>query len=115
MAAQAETGAATAPQGGSLPRRLSSFEAWLLALSCLSPVLSIYGVGADVLTHAGTGAALLFLLGLGGALVWGFVYAELGSAFPYAGGDYVGVGRILGGWAGIATLALWASTFGPSN
>jgi amino acid transporter len=34
------------------------------------------------------------------------VYAELGSAFPYAGGDYVGVGTILGGWAGAVTLAI---------
>jgi amino acid transporter len=102
------------PPGPRLHRRLSSFEAWLLTVSCLSPVLSIYGVGADVLIHAGTGAAFLFLLGLGAALVWGFVYAELGSAYPYAGGDYVGVGRTLGGWAGIATLALWAVTLSPS-
>jgi amino acid transporter len=101
--------------GGGLHRRLSSFGCWLLALSCLSPVLSVYGVGADVLSHAGTGAAILFLLGLGAALVWGFVYAELGSAYPHAGGDYVGVGRILGGWAGAATLALWLATCGPST
>jgi amino acid transporter len=67
-----------------------------------------------VLVHAGTGTALLFLVGLGAALLWGFVYAELGSAFPYAGGDYVGVGRTLGGWAGAATLALWVATTGPA-
>jgi amino acid transporter len=28
--------------------------------------------------------------------VWAAVYAELGSAYPYAGGDYVGIGSILG-------------------
>jgi amino acid transporter len=97
-----------------LHRQLSPFGVWLLALSCLSPVLSVYGVGGDVLVHAGTGTVLLFLLGLGAALLWGFVYAELGSAFPYAGGDYVGVGRTLGGWAGAATLALWLATTGPA-
>ncbi len=75
-----------------LHRQLSPFGVWLLALSCLSPVFSVYGVGGDVLVHAGTGTVLLFLVGLGAALLWGFVYAELGSAFPYAGGDYVGVG-----------------------
>ncbi len=64
--------------------------------------------------HAGTGTVLLFLLGLSAALIWGFVYAELGSAFPYAGGDYVGVGRTLGAWAGAATLALWLVTTGPA-
>jgi amino acid transporter len=41
------------------------------------------------------------------------VYAELGSAYPYAGGDYVGVGSILGPWAGIASLTVWAVTQGP--
>ena len=40
--------------------------------------------------------------------------AELGPAYPYAGADYVGVGSILGGWAGVVTLAMWAATVGPS-
>lgn len=99
---------------GRLARRLSSFGVLLLALSCLSPVFSIYGVGSDVLQHAGTGAAGLFLLGIAAAVVWAVVYAELGSAYPYAGGDYVGVGSILGAWAGAVTLAIWAGTSGPS-
>lgn len=99
---------------GGLHRRLSSFGVLLLTMSCLSPVFSIYGSGADVLSHAGTGAAPLFLLALGAAAIWAMVYAELGSAYPYAGGDYVGVGRILGPWAGAVTLALWAVTAGPS-
>jgi amino acid transporter len=99
---------------GRLHRRLSSFGVLLLTLSCLSPVFSIFGVGADVLQHAGSGAAILFLLGIGAAVIWAVVYAELGSAYPYAGGDYVGVGSILGPWAGVLTLAIWAATSGPS-
>jgi amino acid transporter len=70
-------------------------------------------VGSDVLLHAGTGAAGLFICGIGVALVWAVVYAELGSAYPYAGGDYVGVGSILGPWAGVASLTVWAVTQGP--
>jgi len=70
---------------GQLHRKLSSFGVLLLTLSCLSPVFSIYGVGADVLQHAGTGAALLFLIGIAAAVIWAVVYAELGSAYPYAG------------------------------
>jgi amino acid transporter len=97
-----------------LHRKLSSFGVLLLTLSCLSPVFSIYGVGSDVLLHAGTGAAGMFLCGIGVALVWAVVYAELGSAYPYAGGDYVGVGSILGPWAGVASLTVWAATQGPS-
>ena len=94
-------------------RKLSSFGVLLLTLSCLSPVFSIYGVGSDVLLHAGTGAAAMFIGGIGVAVIWAVVYAELGSAYPYAGGDYVGVGSILGPWAGIASLTVWAVTQGP--
>lgn len=98
---------------GQLHRELSSFGVLLLTLSCLSPVFSIYGVGADVLHQAGTGAASLFVFGIGVAIVWAVVYAELGSAYPYAGGDYVGVGSILGAWAGFASLTIWTATTGP--
>ncbi len=98
-----------------LHRTLSSFGVLLLTLSCLSPVYSIYGIGSDVFQHAGTGAAALFICGIGAALVWAVVYAELASAYPYAGGDYVGVGAILGPWAGFASLTVWAVTAGPAN
>src|SRR6202042_3354110 len=56
----------------------------------------------------------MFICGIAVALVWAVVYAELGSAYPYAGGDYVGVGSILGPWAGFAGLTVWAVTQGPS-
>jgi amino acid transporter len=105
----------SAPQAGRLHRRLSSFGVLLLTMSCLSPVYSIYGVGSDVLQHAGTGAAGLFLVGIGVAVIWAVVYAELGSAFPYAGGDYVGVGAVLGSAAGFVSLALWAVTVMPTT
>ena len=97
-----------------LRRHLSWFGVLLLAISCLSPVLSAYGIGSDVLQHAGSGAAALFLLSIGVALVFGLVYAELGSAYPSAGGEYVGVGTILGGWAGVSSMAIWAATSGPN-
>ncbi len=105
---------ATAPETH-LQRRLSTFDTLLLTLSCLSPVFSVYGPGADVLRQSGTGAAALFVLGIAVAAVWGMVYAELGSAYPYAGGDYVGVGSILGPAAGFACLALWAAIILPTN
>lgn len=116
MAAVAAAAADTADAGsGRLHRRLSGFGVLLLTLSCLSPVLSIYGVGPDVLKNAGTGAAGLFLVGVAAAVVWALVYAELGSAYPYSGGDYVGVGAILGPWAGFASLTVWAVTTGPAT
>jgi amino acid transporter len=96
-----------------LRRELSAFAVLMLTLSCLSPIQSIYGVGSDVLQHAGTGAALLFLLALFPALAWALVYAEIASAYPYAGGDYVAVGTILGPWAGFSTLTVWMVTAFP--
>lgn len=99
--------------GNQLHRKLAPLGVLLLTLSCLSPVFSIYGVGSDVLLHAGTGAAGMFICGIGAAVVWAVVYAELGSAYPYAGGDYVGVGSIVGPWAGFASLTVWAATQGP--
>ncbi len=98
-----------------LQRRLTPFDALLLTLSCLSPVFSVYGPGADVLRQSGTGAAALFALGIAVAAVWAMVYAELGSAYPYAGGDYVAVGSILGPAAGFACLVLWAAIVLPTN
>jgi amino acid transporter len=112
-ASAAEATPPAAPQGR-LRRELSSFGVLMLTLSCVSPVFSIFGVGGDVLQHAGSGAAVLFLFGIAAAVVWAVVYAELGSAFPYAGGDYVGVGSILGPWAGFVSLAVWAVTSGPA-
>ena len=55
------------PAGGRLRRNLGSFEVLLLTLSCLSPVVSIFGMGGDVLHQVGTGAAGLFGLGIGAA------------------------------------------------
>ena len=104
-----------APTETVLNRRLTPFAALLLTLSCLSPVFSVYGPGAAVLRESGTGAVALFTLGIAVAAVWGMIYAELGSAYPYAGGDYVGVGSILGPAAGFACLALWALTVLPLN
>jgi len=106
---------ASANKENRLHRVLSPFGVLLLTLSCLSPVYSIYGIGSDILLRVGTGAAAVFIIGIGVAVVWAVVYAELASAYPYAGGDYVGVSAILGPWAGFASLTVWAVTAGPSN
>jgi len=102
------------PAGAHLRRNLNAFEVLLLTLSCLSPVVSIFGIGGDVLHQVGTGAAGLFALGIAAGVIWSVMYAELGSAYPYAGADYVGVGSVLGGWAGVVTLAIWAATAPPA-
>ena len=98
---------------GRLRRELSWFGVLMLTLSSLSPVFSIYGSGAQALQMAGTGTPWVFLFGLLAAVVFGAVYAELGSAYPFAGGDYIGVGKVLGEWAGAVLMAMWLVTQGP--
>jgi len=110
-----DTAGAAVQTEGQLHRKLKAFGVLLLTMSCLSPVYSICGIGSDVLQHAGTGAAGLFLIGIGVAVIWAVVYAELGSAFPYAGGEYVGVGTVLGPAAGFVSLALWTVTVIPAT
>ncbi|BBD98801.1 APC family permease [Sphingobium amiense] len=101
------------PVAGKLHKQLTTWGCLFLAMSGLSPALSVFGIGSDVLLQTGSAAAPLFLLSIGVAVIWGTVYAELGSAYPYAGGDYVGVGTILGAWAAAVTLAIWATTLAP--
>ena len=72
----------------------------LLTLSALSPVASVYISGNDILHIAGTGAALAFIVGGLIAAALAVLYAELGAAFPGAGGVYPTIAGALGpGWA----------------
>ena len=79
-----------------LARVLSPFEIFLLTMSALSPVLSVFIGGNAVLHIAGTGAALAFLLGGAFNALFGMLYAEIAAAFPGAGGVYPSLTRLLG-------------------
>jgi amino acid transporter len=60
----------------------------------------------EMLQVAGSGALIAMLLAAVVCVATAFVYAELSSAFPVAGGEYVMVGRTLGPLAGFVTLAI---------
>lgn len=79
-----------------LARVLSPFEMFLLTMSALSPVLSVFIGGNAVLHMAGTGSALAFLLGGAFNVLFGMLYAEIAAAFPGAGGVYPSLTRLLG-------------------
>ena len=78
----------------------------LLTLSVLSPAASVFVTGSDLLRQVGGWTALAFLLGGALTLVFTAAQAELGSAFPTAGGDYATVGRTLGPRAGFVFFGL---------
>jgi amino acid transporter len=82
------------------------FGALMLALSAATPASSVFVVVPDVVSEAGSGALLSMALGAVIAACVAELYAELGSAFPLAGGEYAMTGRTLGPLAGFVVLGL---------
>jgi len=79
-----------------LDRVLGPVGVMLLAFSALSPVFSVYIGGNEVLRMAGTGAAIAFVAGGVAAAILALLYAEIGAAFPGAGGIYPSLSALLG-------------------
>jgi amino acid transporter len=96
-----------------LHRGLGPGGVLLLTLSALSPVASVYITGAGILHLAGTGAALAFIAGGVISALVALLYAELGAAFPGAGGIYASLARILGPAGGFPCIALQMVTGAP--
>lgn len=87
----------TSPQRqGSFVRVLSPGEVFLLTISALSPVLSVFIGGNAILHLAGTGAALGFIGGGVLAATMALLFAELSASYPGAGGVYPALNAILG-------------------
>jgi len=77
-----------------------------LTLSAATPASSVFVIVPDVISQAGTGALISMAVAAVIAVLVAQVYAELGSAFPFAGGEYAIVGRIMGPLAGFVVLGL---------
>jgi amino acid transporter len=81
---------------GSFARVLSPGEVFLLTISALSPVFSVF-IGGNVILHlAGTGAAIGFIAGGLIAATLALLFAELSANYPGAGGVYPALNAILG-------------------
>lgn len=103
---------ATAPSPPrALKRSMRLVGVTLLTLSSITPATSVFvivgGVGG-VFQQAGTGALLSMAAMAVVSLLVAYVYAELSSAFPIAGGEYSIVGKTIGPAAGFATLTMTA-------
>lgn len=79
-----------------LSRVLGPVGVLLLSFSALSPVFSVYIGGNEVLRMAGTGAAFAFIVGGVVSAILALLYAEVGAAFPGAGGIYPSLSALLG-------------------
>jgi amino acid transporter len=78
----------------------------LLTLSAITPASSVFVIVPGVITQAGSGAFLSMFAAALLAVPIAYVYAELSSAFPIAGGEYCMVGRTVGRGSGFAILGL---------
>ena len=79
-----------------LSRVLGPLGVMMLTFSALSPVFSVYIGGNEVLRMAGSGAALAFIIGGLTSGTLAVLYAEIGAAFPGAGGIYPSLSALLG-------------------
>jgi amino acid transporter len=80
--------------------------ALFITLSATTPAASVFIIAPGVMEAAGSGAVWALLLAAVVGLAMAGVYAELSSAYPHAGGEYVMVGRTLGPLPGFMVLAL---------
>lgn len=88
-------------------RQLSLLDSTSLIVGIIIGV-GIYQMAPEIAHGAGSGWGVVALWALGGLISLGgaLCYAELASAYPQAGGDYVYFGRAYGSWAGF--LFGWA-------
>jgi len=89
-----------------LARCLGLVGVLFLTLSATTPASSIFIIVPGMLQSAGTGTLWAFLLAALVCVATAYVYAELSSAFPVAGGEYVAVARTLGPLPGFIVLGI---------
>ncbi|MBN6041057.1 APC family permease [Amycolatopsis sp. 195334CR] len=93
-----------------LRRGLRTLGTLLITLSAISPASSVFVIAPGVLTGAGSGAFYSFVIAAVVGVFMAFVYAELASAFPLAGGEYAITARTLGRLPGFVVLGIMIVT-----
>jgi amino acid transporter len=88
-----------------LKREMSGFGGMVITLTNLSPSIAVFIAAPVVIQQAGSFAIVACALAVILGLVVAGIYAELGSAFPNAGGDYTLIGNTLGPVARFANLS----------
>jgi amino acid transporter len=89
-----------------LVRSLGVTGVLFLTLSVATPASSVFVIVPGMFQVAGTGAVWATLIAGLVCVATAFVYAELSSAWPVAGGEYVAVQQTLGPMAGFVMLGV---------
>lgn len=91
---------------GGLARTLGVPGVTFLTLSVATPASSVFTILPGMFQVAGSGALWAFLVAALVCVATALVYAELSSAWPVAGGEYVAVAHTLGPGAGFVMLGI---------
>ena len=89
-----------------LTRTLGVWGVLFLTLSITTPASSVFVIAPGILGEAGSGAVWALAIAAVVSIATSYVYAELSSAWPVAGGEYVFVSQALGPAAGFVMLAV---------
>jgi len=89
-----------------LVRSLGVMGVLFLTLSVTTPASSLFVIVPGMLQEAGTGAIWATLAAAVVCVATAYIYAELSSAWPVAGGEYVMVAHTLGPMAGFVMLGI---------
>lgn len=89
-----------------LTRSLGVVGVLFLTLSVTTPASSVFVIVPVMFQEAGTGAGIALAIAALVCVTTAFIYAELSSAWPVAGGEYVMVAHTLGPAAGFAMLGV---------
>lgn len=89
-----------------LVRSLGVAGVLFLTLSVTTPASSLFVIVPGMLQVAGTGAIWATLIAAVVCVATAYIYAELSSAWPVAGGEYVMVAHTLGPLAGFVMLGI---------
>jgi amino acid transporter len=77
-----------------------------LTLSAVTPASSVFVIIPGIIQQSGTGAFIAMAAAALVALAMAFVYAELASAYPLAGGEYAMLGRALDPFVGFVFMGM---------
>ncbi|MGH3276421.1 MAG: APC family permease [Streptosporangiaceae bacterium] len=94
-----------------LHRGMKGFGSVLIALSAATPAVSVFAIAPVAFAQQGSGAFLSFLLGAVIGIGMAACFAELGAAYPIAGGEYSIGARVLGRFSGFILLILYIVLF----
>ncbi len=89
-----------------LRRELGVLGNAALCVAAITPAVVVFAIAPVLFNLAGTGAFWVLMIGGLLGIAMAFCWAELGSAFPIAGGDYTIVSKTLGRALGFISLIL---------